>query len=151
MVTLPGVLFIESAAYLLRLLKAEYYSVDQIRASTMGKRISATLGQTFRDRVPALLTAPIPVAAAAAAMVSANRTEAEHQRMAQWCRTFSCWCRSTSTSEIAPRSSAIITARSASTQPRSCTGHLPSRVNRADSTLSTLPVGEYPQQRRAPA
>jgi hypothetical protein len=80
-VALPGVLFIESADYVLPPLKAEYYGVDQIRVGTFRERVSATLGQTFRDWLPALVTAPIHVVAAAAAMAAANRAEREHRRM----------------------------------------------------------------------
>jgi hypothetical protein len=60
----------------------------------------------------------------------------------------SCWWRSTSMSQIASPPSAIITARSTMTLPRSWTDHRRWRASPADTPDQPRPVSQYPQQRR---
>jgi FHA domain len=79
-VTLPGVLYVESAAYVLPPLKSSYYKVDQMRIRSSGERISSTLGATARDFIPALLTSPYHLTAAVNRIWDAAQRERLHRR-----------------------------------------------------------------------
>jgi hypothetical protein len=79
-VVLPGVLYVEMAAYMLPPLKAPYFNVDQLRIHTADQRLAATLGLTARDWLPALITAPFHLAAAARSSLTASRQRRSHRR-----------------------------------------------------------------------
>jgi len=79
-VILPGVLYVESAAYVLPPLKAEYYDVDRIRAGTVAERLIAVAADTARAWLPALLAAPARLVAALRDAADGDRVNREHRR-----------------------------------------------------------------------
>ncbi|MEU4425535.1 FHA domain-containing protein [Actinoplanes sp. NPDC024001] len=79
-VALPGVLYLESAAYVLPPLKAEYYDVDQIRLHTLVERLTAVAGDTARRGLPAMLGAPFRLVAAFRDAAATERLNREHRR-----------------------------------------------------------------------
>jgi hypothetical protein len=79
-VALPGVLYVESAAYVLLPLKAGYYAVDWIRARTTGERLRAAAAGTARGWLPAVLAAPARLVSALAEAAAGDRADREHRR-----------------------------------------------------------------------
>lgn len=79
-VALPGVLYLESAAYLLPPLKAAYYRVDRLRVRTAGERMITTISRTAQTWLPALFAAPIRLVTAADGVAAAGRGRREHRR-----------------------------------------------------------------------
>ena len=79
-VALPGVLYVESAAYVLLPLKAEYYDVDRIRARTAGDRMITVAADTARAWLPTLLAAPAQLMAALRDAADGDRVNREHRR-----------------------------------------------------------------------
>jgi hypothetical protein len=79
-VVLAGMLFIETATLVLPPLRAEYLAVDAMRIRGAGERFGSMLGETTRNFVPDLLTAPMRLLAAAAAKHAANARNREFER-----------------------------------------------------------------------
>jgi hypothetical protein len=80
-VVLDGILFIETATYVLPPLRREYLAVDAMRIRTRGERLSETVRAAFAGCLPALLVSPMRLASAAGARRVAARREREFNRL----------------------------------------------------------------------
>lgn len=79
-VVLTGLLFVETATYVLAPLRKEYLAVDAMRIRTRRERLGATIAQTTARLLPTMLAAPFRLADAAAARSAAAQREREFTR-----------------------------------------------------------------------
>ena len=80
-VMFTGILFIETATHVLAPLRGEYLEVDAMRIRTRGERLTATIRSASARFLPALLTSPARLAAAARARRAAARNRRQFQRL----------------------------------------------------------------------
>jgi hypothetical protein len=80
-VVLTGILFVETAAYVLPPLRREYSAVDAMRIRTTSKRVGRTLREATAHTVPALLASPVRLGGAVAARRRAAGRARECNRM----------------------------------------------------------------------
>jgi hypothetical protein len=76
-----GILFIETATHVLAPLRGEYLEVDSMRIRTGGERLIETIRSASARFLPALLTSPSRLAAAAGARRAAARNHRQFHRL----------------------------------------------------------------------
>jgi hypothetical protein len=80
-VVLTGILFVDTAAYVLPPLRSEYLAVDAMRIRTGPERIGRTLTGATATCLPALVTSPARLGSAAAARRRAAGRDREFRRL----------------------------------------------------------------------
>jgi len=80
-VVFTGILFIETATHVLAPLRGEYLNVDAMRIRTGGERLIETIRSASARFLPALLTSPMRLAAAAGARRAAVRNRRQFHRL----------------------------------------------------------------------
>lgn len=80
-VVFTGILFIETATHVLAPLRGGYLDVDAMRIRTGGERLTETLRSASAHFLPALLTSPTRLAAAARARRAAVRNRRQFHRL----------------------------------------------------------------------
>jgi hypothetical protein len=82
-VALPGLLYVESSAYVLAPLHPSYYKVDQLRIRTTPERITATIATAAQEAVPAMAAAPIRlISSVRPALAAANQQRVRRRHVA---------------------------------------------------------------------
>jgi hypothetical protein len=80
-VVFNGILFVETATYVLAPLRGKYLHVDAMRIRTGGERLVETARSASARFLPALLTSPARLAAAAGARRAAARNRRQFHRL----------------------------------------------------------------------
>jgi len=80
-VVFTGILFIETATHVLAPLRGEYLEVDAMRIRTGGERFMATMRSASARFLPAFLTSPARLVAAAGARRAAVRNRRQFHRL----------------------------------------------------------------------